>query len=330
MARQRLTNERWSADMSIPYPGNVNQPERKDHNSEEYHTFEPSIENHELQDLRTEWQDNPRDEIGFGVPKVAAIRAAATKAVKMAVLYLGDKVSDSTIEAQARDFMRLGPKTLDASLQRFAKSEELYGAETPKTAPETAPKTAPETDDASGDASGAKGQGAAPAAPVAPEADASGAKKPAASRRKAEMDIQLADVSEEATMTASESRMLESVYAKEGEPSDDEPSDDEPSGDVEPSGNEPSDSTPAPAETDEDSSGEPSKDKGKKKTLTERVTELEEEVEELEQGEKGETTIVSSKRGIRTMSQLKLASTRSSEVDLSKLWETAPDINKLF
>lgn len=135
MKRTRLTQRRNAADMSIPYPGNVNQPDRKDPSWEQYHTFEQQV-NHELPDMRTEWKDNPRDEIGFGEPgaeknppTVASIRVAANKAVRIAVLLLGEKVADETIEAQARDLMALSQESMDRTLDRFAQTQKLYAEE---------------------------------------------------------------------------------------------------------------------------------------------------------------------------------------------------------
>jgi len=116
--------------MSVPYPGNVNQPDRKDPSWEEYHTFEQRV-NHELPDMRHEWKDDSRDEIGFGVPEsnpptVASVRIAANKAVRVAVLLLGEKVEDDVIEAQARDFMGMSGEAMDRTLDRFAKTQKLY------------------------------------------------------------------------------------------------------------------------------------------------------------------------------------------------------------
>jgi len=140
--RVRLTKR--AADMSIPYPGNVNQPDRVDPDMEQYHTFEQQV-NHELPDLRTEWKENPRDEIGFGVPDasvfpfggrvakgrptMASVRVAASKAVRLAVLLLGEKVDEEVIEEQANDFMELDREALDRSLDRFAKTQKLYASE---------------------------------------------------------------------------------------------------------------------------------------------------------------------------------------------------------
>ena len=128
--RLRLTHRRQSADMSVPYPGNVNQPDRRDPDWEQYHTFEQTV-NHELPDMRHEWKDDTRDDIGFGIPEknppaVASIRVAANKAVRIAVLLLGEKVDDDTIEAQARDLMNLGSDAMDRTLDRFAKTQALY------------------------------------------------------------------------------------------------------------------------------------------------------------------------------------------------------------
>ncbi len=130
--RVRLTR-RQAADGSIPYPGNVNQPGRTDPAWDQYHTFEQTV-NHELPDMRTEWKNDSRDDIGFGIPEanpptVASVRVAANKAVRIAVLLLGEKVSDSVIEAQARDLMTLGGEAMDRTLDRFAKTQSLYKAD---------------------------------------------------------------------------------------------------------------------------------------------------------------------------------------------------------
>jgi len=130
--RVRLT-KRMAADGSIPYPGNVNQPGRTDPAWDEYHTFEQQV-NHELPDMRTEWKDDSRDDVGFGIPEanpptVASVRVAANKAVRIAVLLLGEKVADSVIEAQARDFMSLTQESMDRTLDRFAKTQKLYADE---------------------------------------------------------------------------------------------------------------------------------------------------------------------------------------------------------
>ena len=127
--RIRLT-QRKAADGSIPYPGNVNQPGRTDPDWAQYHTFEQQV-NHELPDMRTEWKNDSRDDIGFGIPEsnpptVASVRIAANKAVRIAVLLLGEKVSDSVIEAQARDLMTLSGEAMDRTLDRFAKTQKLY------------------------------------------------------------------------------------------------------------------------------------------------------------------------------------------------------------
>ena len=129
MSRVRLT-QRNAADMSIPYPGNVNQPDRKDPSFDQYHTFEQQV-NHELPDMRHEWKDNPRDDVGFGVPDatpptVASVRIAANKAVRIAVLLLGEKVEDEVVEAQARDLMAMSGDAMDRTLSRFADTQKLY------------------------------------------------------------------------------------------------------------------------------------------------------------------------------------------------------------
>lgn len=132
MSRVRLTARGREAADQTPYPGNVNQPDRKDPSWDQYHTFEQR-KNHELPDMANDWKNDERDDIGFGIPEpwgksptVASVRVAANKSVRAAVLLLGEKVDEDVIEAQARDFMALGPDGLDRTLQRFADTQALY------------------------------------------------------------------------------------------------------------------------------------------------------------------------------------------------------------
>lgn len=111
------------------FPGDVGNEERKKNYREidEYHTFEQTV-NHELPDMRHDWQDNPRDEVGMGIPKKAkaSIVTATANATKLAYFLLGEKASDEMIEAQARDFLRLGNDRLSAAVERFAETVDLY------------------------------------------------------------------------------------------------------------------------------------------------------------------------------------------------------------
>jgi len=123
--RKRLSKNIMSADAKDKYPGTVNQPERQFKTQEQYDNYKETL-NHPTPDMRDDWKDNKRNEIGMGVPKIAHIYATAQQATRLATLFLGDKVEDNAIEAQARDFMRLGSKRIQASLSRFNASESLY------------------------------------------------------------------------------------------------------------------------------------------------------------------------------------------------------------
>jgi hypothetical protein len=130
---RRASRDRSAVEDNTPYPGTVNQPERQFKKRDQYDIDWETI-NHPYPDMRTEWKNDSRDEIGFGIPEangptVASVRVAASKAVRAAVLMLGEKVTDEVIEAQARDFMSIGPDALDRTLERFVGSQELYVAE---------------------------------------------------------------------------------------------------------------------------------------------------------------------------------------------------------
>ena len=111
------------------FPGDVGNEERKKNyrKIDEYHTFEQTV-NHELPDMRHDWQDNPRDEVGMGIPKTAksTLVTATANATKLAYFLLGEKASDAMIEDQARDFLRLGSDRLEAAVSRFAETVDLY------------------------------------------------------------------------------------------------------------------------------------------------------------------------------------------------------------
>lgn len=111
------------------FPGDVGNEERKKNyrKIDEYHIFEQTV-NHELPDMRHDWQDNPRDEVGMGIPKTAkkTLVTATANATKLAYFLLGKKASDEMIEAQARDFLRLGSDRLEAAVERFAETVDLY------------------------------------------------------------------------------------------------------------------------------------------------------------------------------------------------------------
>lgn len=148
--RDRLTRRNKEAvDGNIPYPGNVNQPDRKFKKDDQYDNWKETI-NHPYPDMRHDWQNDERDSIGFGIPEawgtsptVATVRVAANKSVQAAYYLLGNKVAESIVEDQAADFMLLGPEALDRTLARFAETIKLY--ETPK---EAADESEEEADDA--------------------------------------------------------------------------------------------------------------------------------------------------------------------------------------
>lgn len=129
-ARLAMNNKRVAESQEDGlFPGDVGNEERKKNyrKIDEYHTFKQTV-NHELPDMRHDWQDNPRDEVGMGIPKTAksTIVTATANATKLAYFLLGEKASNDMIEAQARDFLRLGSDRLNAAMERFAETADLY------------------------------------------------------------------------------------------------------------------------------------------------------------------------------------------------------------
>jgi hypothetical protein len=136
--RIRLTDRRRQAvdTPGTPYPGTVNQPDRQFKEHAQYNNWKEVV-NHPLPDMRHEWKREMtpagRDEIGFGIPQptasqptVASINIAADKSVRAAVLLLGEKVAETIVEEQARDFMLMGGEALDRTLARFTATEDAY------------------------------------------------------------------------------------------------------------------------------------------------------------------------------------------------------------
>lgn len=174
MSRVRIPQRsRRAVDDSIQYPGNVNQPDRKFKKWDQYHTFKQTV-NHELPDMRHEWQDDSRDEIGFGKPEpwgteptIPQVKMAADRAVKLSCLLLGSKVDEAIILRQANEFMALGPKGLERSLIRFAKTQKLYAAENDEAVDESPAAEKAEQDQKPADPIPATASAPAPApAPV--------------------------------------------------------------------------------------------------------------------------------------------------------------------
>ena len=123
MERVRLTKRiaarTRKADEATPETSIDLGKNRKYHKIDEYHTFKPSL-NHWEPDMRHEWKDNPREETGHGIPKMEKVYMAASKAAKLAMIFLGENAKEDKIERQARSFMRMGDKALTASLERWA------------------------------------------------------------------------------------------------------------------------------------------------------------------------------------------------------------------
>ena len=125
--RIRLTHKSRMAESQADglFPGDVGNMERSKayRDIDQYHTFEQTV-NHELPDMRHEWKEDKRDENNIPVPKVAELYAAAQNAIKLAMMFLGDKATEKMVQAQARDFMKLGNTRLVASMNRWYETEE--------------------------------------------------------------------------------------------------------------------------------------------------------------------------------------------------------------
>jgi hypothetical protein len=327
--RIRLTSRSKKAvDGSIPYPGNVNQPDRKFKEVDQYDNFVPSL-NHPIPDMRTDWRDEKRDEIGFGIhdnwgtkPTVASIRVAANKAVKLSYLLLGEKVEEEVIEAQANDFMSLGPEALDRSLSRFAETQKLY-AEEEEAEEDTKEASAELADNAAEDTGNVEDTGAS--------------EKEAAKKVKAE------ETKEEETKEASEEE-VEEEETKEASEADEEETKEASEEDDE------EDDTKEASEDDEEETKESSKKASRLANMDIELTSSmddgmpegetdarlaglfdDDNLAELTATATGQRKASAKKQGIKSLGgQPRVAKSNSGSTDISSIWTDVPDVSEIF
>lgn len=254
MSRIRLTKRMKAEENDIPFPGLVGQPDRPGKPADGYYNYDPEVV--EAPDLRHEWKNDQRDSIGFGIPEaggptgptVASIRVAANKAVRLAVLLLGEKSPEDVIEEQAKDFMAMGSKSLDASLSRFAKTQKFYAEDKAEEAPveekaeekKAADKSEEKAEEAPAEKKAAdeapeaeKESEAAPAKEAADEKEDTKQEACKASLKQAEEDVQLSESDEDVTTQADDAdpdlaKALEGLPTEAADETEDE-------GDVAPS-----------------------------------------------------------------------------------------------
>lgn len=126
MKRIRLTARKFRAESQADglFPGDVGNKERKKnyHSPDEYTTYDwqPGWD---VPDPNAPRIKDERDKIGLGIPKTASIYQTAKAAAVLAQVYLGDAAPEEEIEAQARDFMKLGHRRIVASIKRWKATE---------------------------------------------------------------------------------------------------------------------------------------------------------------------------------------------------------------
>ena len=107
----------------------------------------------QVRDENHGWKEDKREENNLpakdaetsAAPKIAKIRQAAAKSVKVAVLLLGEKCPEDVIEAQASEFMAcMNEGAFDRTLQRFADTEALYKKDEEKKDEKVAAENDPE------------------------------------------------------------------------------------------------------------------------------------------------------------------------------------------
>jgi len=294
---QRRNKERRAVEDNIPYPGTVNQPGRQFKRHRQYDNW-VEVVNHPLPDMRHEWKEDARNEIGFPLPKVASVRSAANKAVKLAVLLLGDKTNDRLIEAQARDFVRLGNKALERTLKRYAATESLYAQDEEEGDEEVVEEEVTAQEEGEEEA---EEEVTAQEEEEAEEEETAGKKSGVA-----ELDIELTAADDE-EIDEEEDEVLASLYAQEDDDDDDDEDDE------------------VTAQDEEE---------GEEEEAEEEVTAQDEEEGEEEEAEEEVTSkrkAKQGKKGVKSLgAQPRIAARDESIDEISQIWKDAPDVGKLF
>jgi len=326
MARVRLTRRKRRAAEAEPYPGMVGQPDRTFEPMDEYNSEAYKQKGWYYPDDSDDWKNEERNEIGVGIPRedgeragdnnpvvrkahIQRIRQAAGKAVKLAVLLLGDKSPEEVVEAQARDFMRLGDKGLDEALKRYAETETLYAESEEKK----------EEDEAKGEEEAAKTVQEEVEEDAKKKAEDDEEEAPAEAKKKSEEDEDEAKKAEDGGDQNAEANNNESigVPAKAGELDIEMVA-----VEAEAAADPEADSllTKLYAEDEEDDADEEACDLKKKKKS---------EDDEDDDDDEDEDEGAKKKAGVQTLGgQPKVAA--SENIDLGGLWNSAPDVSDVF
>jgi len=354
--RVRLTERRTkqAVDGSIPYPGNVNQPDRQFKKHDQYDNWEEVI-NHPLPDMRHDWKNDERDEIGFGIPEpwgesptVASVKVAANKAVKLAYLLLGNKVAEELIEDQANDFMLLGPDAMDRTLARFSQTGELYAEE--ETTDEE-PVTASEEEPASEEKTASDEEAAeeTPAEPVTAEDKGKEEEEKAAETIQEDKEEEAKKASEElaeegaepetpvedtgaSEVEASEKSEPKEAAADEKKAEDDDGDDDDADDDDDEGDSKEASEAPEKAVNDMDIELTSTMDDGAVEADSRLAGLFDDDIpEELPEPGAGKRE-ASEKKGIKSLGggQPKVASGDGGASDISSIWSDAPDVSDIF
>ena len=346
MERKRLTDRALQAAESEPYPGMVGQPDRTFEPMDEYNSDAYKQEGWYYPDESDDWKNEERNEIGVGIPRedpersgdsnpvvrkahIQKIRQAASKAVRLAVLLLGDKSPEDVVEAQARDFMRLGSSGLDSALSRYAETANLYAEdEKPAEAKKAEDAEEKKEDEAKGEEEAAK------TVQEEVEEEAKGeAKKAEDAEAKKSEDEEPAEAkkAEDAEEKSEDEEPAEAKKAEDEEPAEAKKSEDEKPAEAKKAGE--LDIELVALESDIDATPEQEAllaslytDDSEARTAEDQDEGDDEEAcVELKKSEGG-----SKKAGVQTLGGQPKVASASGDLDLTTLWKSAPDVSSVF
>ena len=322
MSRIRLTNKtRIASDSYDPYDPTGSRPDYKKSRYSDYSNFDPAKDDVGGRgDKNTDGSTlNKQDNAGrklmnnsVGEMKLRQARAwqASKLATKLAIYLLGQKAPSSMVKAQAAQFLSLGNAKLAKAVNRFAKTEYLYAED--------------DSEEEEKEACGLKSAEEEAEEPAEEEAEKTAEEAEEPAEEEAEKTAEEAEkpAKEEAEKPAAEEAAEEAEKPAEEEA--EEPAEEE----KEACGVE-ADGQACPNCGDEGCDG----------SCT--VAEDEDEIDQAALADlfesnsnnlvaKKDKVAKSKKVGVQKLEQPKVKVASSNGVNLESIWESAPDVSKIF
>ena len=265
---------------------------------------------------------DPRDEMGFGIPRFTAPKTASecleasTLAMKLSYALLGDKVAEEVIEAQARDFLAMNTECLADSVGRFTASESLYIAEETVASEEVVAEEAVQAEEVVAEKKEEKTEEAMKAEEkTEDDTEAKKAEEKTEEETEAKKSEDETEAKKAEEVVAEEAVKSEEVVAEEAKKAEEA----------------------VQAETVEAKEEATEASLDVELTIAEEATTAEDEALLAELFQAGQTSttasekvVTASKEGVTTLGAQPVVASSSDVDNLSSLWKSAPDVSNIF